>query len=75
LYYLSANNCVQVSPLCGTFDPNTGTCLTCATAGYQLRNNQKDCVAPTANCATYDAATGICTVCSTSGQNYYLSGD
>ncbi len=53
-YYLQSNRCLQISPLCKTFDSNSGSCTSCY-PGYDLSgfscviNENKD-----KNCKNFD---------------------
>ena len=61
---MSGGSCLQVNPLCNTFDPNFGTCLSCY-RGYNLVNG--NCTVSSqpssaANCRNF--TNGVCVQCS-----------
>ena len=63
-YYMRAGNCVQVNPLCNTFDQNNGNCLSCY-KGYNLVSG--NCVIATQSSAAMNCrnfTNGICVQCS-----------
>ncbi len=51
-YYNREGTCVEINPLCGTFDQRTGACTTCLDNTYYL-NPSGGCVLISSYCTTY----------------------
>lgn len=64
-FYIGQNNfCTPVSPLCNTYNPTNGYCITCF-SGFSIQTNGACTINPTilpTNCATVDQ-NGACLTC------------